>query len=213
MFNIGDKVRTLTAEDVTGIQLFPVGFIGVITDVDYEDEDYTYEVKENIAGSESWWYPEEGLELAENQKPLIEEVRDNAFANGSRYAYKIITQLTENNGQLIKNIFPNLAYSGIEALDYLLSKFSFETLEEKIKEYKEKTAIRVGDIITNKTLIVKNEIYVIYVDEKSGYFQGFNIFDGQHMGKYMDGYFRNDWEKIPDKHCDLKEVIKLIKGE
>ena len=79
MFNIGDKVRTLVAEDITGIQLFPVGFIGVITNVDYEDADYTYEVKENITGSESWWYPKEGLELAENEKPLVEEVRDNAF--------------------------------------------------------------------------------------------------------------------------------------
>lgn len=218
MFNIGDKVRTLIAEDFKGTKLFPVGFIGIITDVDYEDENYTYKVKENITdlGLENWWYPEEGLELAEDQESFIEEVRDNAFDNGSRYAHKIITQLTENNGRLIKNIFPNLAFSGlegIEALDYLLSKFSFEDLEEKIKEYKEKTTIKVGDIITNKTLIVKNEIYVIYVDEKSEYFQGFNIFDGQHMGKYMDGYFRNDWEKIPDKHCDLEKVIKLIRGE
>lgn len=213
MFNIGDKVRTLVAEDITGIQLFPVGFIGVITKVDYEDADYTYEVKENITDSESWWYPKEGLELAENEKPLVEEVRDNAFANGSRYAYKIITQLTENNGQLIKNIFPNLAYSGIEALDYLLSKFSFETLEEKIKEYKEKITVRVGDIITNKTLVLKNEIYVTCIDE-DGFFQGFNIYNGPDIGETMEGYIENnDWEKIPNKHYDLKEVIKLIRGE
>lgn len=213
MFNIGDTVKTLIAEDVTGTQLFPVGFIGIITDVDYEDEDYTYEVKENVAGSESWWYPEEGLVLMEEQNPLVEEVRDNAFANGSRYAYKIITQLTENNGQLIKNIFPNLAYSGIEALDYLLSKFSFETLEEKIKEYKEKTTVRVGDIVTNRQFILKNEIYVTRIDE-NGFFQGFNIYDGPNVGETMEGlHIENGWEKIPDKHYDLKEVIKLIKGE
>lgn len=63
-FKVGDKVRTLV-ETVQGDDLFPVGTIGVITNIDNDELPYKVYSKEF---SNSWYYPEDALELVEEDE-------------------------------------------------------------------------------------------------------------------------------------------------
>ena len=60
-FYIGDKVRTLV-EMVDGYKLFPVGTIGVITNIDNDELPYGVYSEEF---NDTWYYPEDALELIE----------------------------------------------------------------------------------------------------------------------------------------------------
>jgi hypothetical protein len=63
-FRIGDKVRTLV-ETVEGDKLFPVGTIGVITDIDNDELPYRVESEEF---NDCWYYPEYALELVDEDE-------------------------------------------------------------------------------------------------------------------------------------------------
>jgi hypothetical protein len=63
-FYIGDKVKTLV-ETVEGDKLFPVGTIGVITDIDNDELPYRVESEEF---NDCWYYPEYALELVDEDE-------------------------------------------------------------------------------------------------------------------------------------------------
>ena len=63
-FKVGDKVRILV-ETVNGDKLFPVGTIGVITDIDNDELPYRVESEEF---NTCWYYPEDALELVKEEE-------------------------------------------------------------------------------------------------------------------------------------------------
>lgn len=64
-FKVGDKVRTIEDKDVNGTELFPIGTIGTIVEINDENEFFTYLVKAN---SDWWWYSRDMLEVVESEE-------------------------------------------------------------------------------------------------------------------------------------------------
>lgn len=118
VFKVGDRVRTLVDKDSIGVELFPVGTIGEVTDVYVEGN----AIEVSVDG-EKWYYSKKDIELANDVILVGDEViydREKcivtAIANGGHTimllglggGYMVRTTRDEIQGKRTGRCFPEI---------------------------------------------------------------------------------------------------------
>ena len=126
-YKVGDIVRTITDVDDFGVEAFPAGTIGKITEVS-EIQTPPYRVE---ALRDYWWYSEDMLELVETEK---------TYEQGLNDAWELIKKTEEMSDDDYYTCFGESVYDGITAL-------TPQEALAKLKAYEER--IEVGDVVVH----------------------------------------------------------------
>lgn len=184
-FKLGDRVKT-TADD--NGDLFPVGTVGVIGDIDAGDP-YPYKV---IASNDYWWYTEDMLE------PYEEKTYEQGLEDAWELAKKIVLNPIDNGlpNDEIKKIFDS--EEGFVSSYWVMNNLSYEETLAKIEAYEKEKEIKVGDVVTNGK-------YICAVTKK--------IDENNSVILYGDGCFgkvENKFLEKTGKHIDIESLLRQI---
>lgn len=196
-FKKGDIVKTLVATDHTGYPLFDKGTVGVVSDIDTED-DPPYEV---TVGKTSFWYEDEELE------PYIQE-------DTAEQVWEMIRQLHSYSIKQLRECFSSLSnVRDKDVYNYIVSTYSYTRAKYYLDKYEEERSVKVGEVVklkSNNSL----EIWVTRVDTGLGE-EGEEV---TYSGIDVSKAYGTPYMHIKAKNCiptgksyDFNEVVRVVK--
>lgn len=184
-FKVGDTVRTLDDENGT---LFPVGTVGVIGEVDVQDDNYKV-----IADGDFWWYAETELERCDAKE---EKTYEQGLADAWELAKKICHEPKKGgfSNEELSEIF------GTVIVERILERFTAEEALAMVTGYENHIKIApnkvVEDIEGTRALVLDD--------------CGNDVFSVLTENGCVESWHREGCAVVSGKTIDVSELVKQI---